>query len=151
MASDAPRFGPLKLASPADILRLGIVCAAGFRYSEQFIWERTAHEQHPQSTIVCFRHEVQEFIRDPQYIALVILDGYDPGESSKTIAVIPKDNGWIPPAAGTPVVVGLGVWKLEASSKRIGHFQNDDKGLLPHLHSLEHFQSDTTTAYRPVP
>lgn len=103
---------------------MGVVCTAGFRYSEQFIWERTQHDQFPQSTIVFFRHEVEEFIRSPDHIVLV--DGYDPDESSKTEAVIPMDNGWYPPESGAEVVVGLGIWKLEPSSKRIGQFQNDD-------------------------
>lgn len=124
-----PSFGSLRLASPRDILRLGIVCTASFRYSEQFDWERTHHEQFPQSTIVWYRHSMAEFIRSPRHIVLVAVDSYDPDESSKTKAIIPEDNGWKPPDAGAEVVVGIGVWQLEASSPRIGQFQNDD-GLL---------------------
>ncbi|KAK4223411.1 hypothetical protein QBC38DRAFT_459353 [Podospora fimiseda] len=123
--TEAPSFGSLKLASPDDVLRLGVVCTAGFRYSEQFIWERTAHAQYPQSTMNWFRQEVMEFIRKPEFIALVALDDYDPDESSKTEAIIPVDNGWTPPKAGTPVVVGLGVWRLQPGSPRIGKYQNE--------------------------
>ncbi|KAK0664563.1 hypothetical protein QBC41DRAFT_283784 [Cercophora samala] len=120
-----PSLGRLRLASPDDILRLGIVCTAGFRCSEQFIWERTAHNQHPQSTITFFRHAVAEFIKNPEFIALVAVDAYNPDESSKTDAIIPVDNGWKPPAAGTPVVVGLGVWRLQPGSPRVGKYQNE--------------------------
>lgn len=67
-----------------------------------------------------------EFIRSPRHIVLVAVDSYDPDESSKTKAIIPEDNGWKPPDAGAEVVVGIGVWQLEASSPRIGQFQNDD-------------------------
>ncbi|KAL6399311.1 hypothetical protein AUP68_17857 [Ilyonectria robusta] len=121
-----PPFASLRLASPADILRLGVVCTAGFRYSEEFTWERTHHEEYPQSTITFYRQEVSEFIRSPDHIVLVAMDRYSPEESSKTEAVIPADNGWSPPEPVTEVVVGLGIWKLEPSSERTGQFQNDN-------------------------
>ncbi len=110
---------------PEDVLRLGIVCTAGFRYSEQFIWERPFHEKYPEDTIVFFRHEVARFIKDPEAIVLVATDRYDPEESAKTEAVIPPDNGWSPPAAGAEVVIGMTVWKLQPGSPRKGRFQPD--------------------------
>ncbi|KAK4652764.1 hypothetical protein QC762_500408 [Podospora pseudocomata] len=61
-----PPLGRLRLASPENILRLGVVCTSGFRYSEHFIWERTAHDRHPRNTVTFFRHEVAEFIKTPE-------------------------------------------------------------------------------------
>lgn len=124
MIADPPPLGSLRLATPDDVMRLGVVCTASFYYSEEFTWERIYHDQYPQSTIVHYRHEAVEFINEPEFIALVIEDDYDTDESSKTNATIPDDNGWEPPENGTKVIVGLGVWKLESGSKRIGQFQN---------------------------
>ncbi|KAJ9165686.1 hypothetical protein NKR19_g210 [Coniochaeta hoffmannii] len=121
-----PPFGSLRLTSQRDILKLGIVCTASFRYSEQFDWERTHHEQFPQSTMVWYRHSMADFICSPRHIVLVAVDSYEPDESSKTKAIIPADNGWKPPEAGSEVVVGIGVWRLETLSRCIGRFQNDD-------------------------
>ncbi|KAF3020919.1 hypothetical protein E8E14_002369 [Neopestalotiopsis sp. 37M] len=136
-----PSFGSLRLASPADILRLGVVCTAGFWYSEQFTWERTAHNQYPQSTITFFRHEVRDFIKQPEFVVIVIEDSYEPDESSKTAAKIPEDNGWSPPEPGSPVVVGLTIWKLQNSSQRVGHFQNNT-GSFPDLPENDYLDLD---------
>ncbi|KUJ08322.1 uncharacterized protein LY89DRAFT_765174, partial [Mollisia scopiformis] len=118
-----PSFGALHLATPEDVLRLGVVYTAAFRYSEQFIWERPYHSKYPQDTILSFRHEVTTLIKDPKMIVLVAVDKYEPDESSKTDATIPVDNGWTPPEKGHEVVVGIAVWQLEPGCKRIGHFQ----------------------------
>ncbi|KAI0385425.1 hypothetical protein F5Y04DRAFT_245811 [Hypomontagnella monticulosa] len=124
MIPDPPPLGSLRLATPDDVMRLGVVCTASFYYSEEFTWERIYHDQYPQSTIVHYRNEAVEFINEPEFITLVIEDDYDTDESSKTNATIPEDNGWEPPEKGTKVVVGMAVWKLESGSKRIGRFQN---------------------------
>ncbi|KAK2589474.1 hypothetical protein QQS21_012850 [Conoideocrella luteorostrata] len=115
----APPLGDLRIAGPNDIMRLGIVCTAGFRYAEQFTWERPYHAQHPLSTLAFFRHEVRQFIKSPEHIVLVAVDSFDTHESDKTEAVIPDSNGWDKPAPGTDVVVGMAIWKLEAGSKRV--------------------------------
>jgi hypothetical protein len=119
-----PDIQPLRIASPNDILRLGVVATAGFRYSEQFMFERIFHVDYPQDTIVFFRHEAEEFVKSPWHIILVAIDKYDPEESAKTEAVIPVDNGWQPPSPGEDVIVGFGVWKLQPDSAHVGEFQN---------------------------
>ncbi len=129
MLPAAPQLGALHIASPSDILRLGIVATAGFRYSEHFIWERPFHVDHPLDTITFFRHEVEHFVKSPEHIVLVASDRYDPDESNKTKAVIPDENGWAAPAPEEQVIVGLAVWKLEAGSKRVGKFQNESGAL----------------------
>lgn len=124
---DPSAFRKIRLATPEDVLRLGIICTASFRYSEQFIWERPYHAEYPQDTIVFFRHEVRSLIEDPKMIVAVAVDEYDPEESSKTGATIPVDSGWTPPDRGDEVVVGIAVWQLEPGSKRIGHFQSSSR------------------------
>ncbi|VBB80934.1 Putative protein of unknown function [Podospora comata] len=128
-----PPLGRLCLASPENILRLEVVCTSRFRYSEHFIWERTAHDRHPRSTVTSFRHEVAEFIKNPEFIALVAVNAYDPDESSKPEAIKPVDNGWRPPPAGTPVVVGLGIWRLQPGSSRVGSIRMKRVGPYPEL------------------
>ncbi|KAG8169503.1 hypothetical protein KVR01_000248 [Diaporthe batatas] len=118
-------FGALRLASPGDLLRIGIVAAAGFRYSPVFDWERPYHEEYPGDTLLSYRQEFSSVMKDENYAVLVAVDHFDPMEHEKTKAIIPQDNGWDAPAAGEEVVVGVGCWKLEPGSKRIGEFQND--------------------------
>jgi hypothetical protein len=62
-------------------------------------------------------------IKNPEMIVLMIVDKYDPDESSATEATIPADNGWTPPERGEEVIVGIAVWKLEPGSRRVEHFQ----------------------------
>lgn len=120
-----PPLNPLRLASPRDILRLGVVATCGFRYSPVFDWERPYHEKYPKDTLLSYRQEMAAVIKSPEHILLVALDKYDPEEGKKSKAVIPPDNGAEIPAAGDEVVVGLACWKLVPGSKRIGKFQNE--------------------------
>ena len=122
--SPLPRLGMLRVATPPDVLRIGIVATAGFRHTEQFIWERPRHQQYPQDTILFFREEFADFMKSPEHIVLVAFDKYEADESNKTAAVIPPDNGFTPPEAGEQVIVAVGCWKLEPGSKRKGRFQN---------------------------
>jgi hypothetical protein len=55
----APPLDSLRIATPADVLRIGIVAAAGFRYSPVFRWERPHHEQHPGDTLLSYRTQFQ--------------------------------------------------------------------------------------------
>ncbi|RMJ14070.1 hypothetical protein BHE90_009418 [Fusarium euwallaceae] len=124
----APPFGLLRLASPADILRIGIVAAAGFRYSPVFDWERPKHAKFPQDTLLSYRHEFSSVIKSPEHIVLIATDKFDPNEGEKTSAIIPPDNGWVAPKPddGDEVIVGVACWKLQPGSEREGSFQNDD-------------------------
>ncbi|KAF7555585.1 hypothetical protein G7Z17_g2075 [Cylindrodendrum hubeiense] len=121
-----PSFGPLRLAAPADIPRLGVVSTAGFCYSEDAIWDRPHHKKYPQSTINSFWWDMNDFFKCDEIIVVAAVDRYDPGESSKIWASIPVDNGWTPPSPGDEVVVGVGVWKLAPSSTLLNTFQNSN-------------------------
>ena len=125
MALPVPPFGPLRLASPKDILRIGVVAACGFRYSPIFDWERPYHEKYPQDTLLSYRQEFASFIKSPKHVVLVALDKYEPDEGKKSKAIIPPNNGAEIPAEGDEVIVGVVCWKLEPGSKRIGKFQNE--------------------------
>ncbi|VUC30722.1 unnamed protein product [Clonostachys rosea] len=126
MAPAAPDFGPLRLASPRDISRIGVVATAGFRYSPVFDWERPYHESHPGDTILSYCQEFSSDMKNPARIVLVAIDKFDSKENSKTKAKIPSDNGWEAPAPSEPVIVGVASWKLNSRSPRQGSFQNDD-------------------------
>jgi hypothetical protein len=125
MLLPAPSLGALRIASPNDILRIGIVATCGFRYSPLFPYERPYHEQYPADTLLSYRHEFAEVIKKREYIVLVAVDKYDPEEGNKSEAIIPPDNGAEKPLPGEEVIVGVGCWKLEAGSKRVGHFKNE--------------------------
>jgi hypothetical protein len=125
MSPAAPALGSLRIASPKNIMRIGIVAACGFRYSPVFQWERPYHERYPEDTLLSYRQEFSEVMKNPEFIVLVAVDKYDPEESKKSKAIIPPKNGAVVPSEGEEVVVGVGCWKLEKGSKRVGQFQND--------------------------
>src|SRR5271154_4112365 len=122
-----PSFGPtLRLASPKDIRRIGLVAGSGFRSSPVFDWERPHHEQYPEDTLLSYQQTFASYIKSPKYMVLVVLDKYDPDEHKKTKLVLPPNNGGVEiPAEGDEVVVGVACWELEPGSKLIGQFPND--------------------------
>ncbi|KAI8648863.1 hypothetical protein NCS56_01502300 [Fusarium sp. Ph1] len=124
MAPSPPPLGRLRLASPADIPRIGIVAASGFSYSPVFDWERPNHAKFPQDTLLSYRHEFSAVIKSPEHIVLVATDKFDPNEGQKTKAIIPPNNGWPTPKPHDEVVVGVACWKLPPRSNRKGSFQN---------------------------
>jgi len=132
MGLPVPSFNLLRLASPRDILRIGVVAACGFRYSPVFDWERPYHEKYPEDTLLSYRQEFASVIKSPEHIVLVAFDKYEPDEGKKSKAIIPPNNGAEIPAEGDEVVVGVSCWKLEPGSKRIGKFQNET-GTYPEL------------------
>ena len=123
--SPVPSMKPLRLASPRDILRIGLVATCGFRHSPIFDWERPYHEKYPEDTLLSLRQAFASVIKSPEYAVLVALDKYEPDEAKKSKAIIPPNNGAKIPAEGDEVIVGVACWKLEPGSKRIGKFQNE--------------------------
>ncbi|KAL6355717.1 hypothetical protein LRP88_11322 [Fusarium phalaenopsidis] len=121
-----PPLGRLRLASPADIPRIGIVAASGFPYSPVFDWERPNHAEFPQDTLLSYRHEFSSVIKSPEHIVLVATDKFDPNEGKNTKAIIPPNSGWLTPKPHDEVVVGVACWKLQPGSDRKGSFQNDN-------------------------
>ncbi|KAK1834936.1 hypothetical protein QBC39DRAFT_220654, partial [Podospora conica] len=129
-----PPLGALRVAQPTDVLRIGIVAAAGFRYSPLFKWERPHHEDFPEDTLLSYRTQFMTAIKSDDYIVLVQDDAYIPDENDKTSAIIPDNNGWAAPEAGDPVVVGVVSIKLHPGSAHKG-ILNDHRGLYPNLPS----------------
>jgi hypothetical protein len=125
MSLPVPSFGLLRLASPRDILRIGVVAAAGFRYSPVFEWERPYHEKYPEDTLLSYRQEFASRIKSPKHVVLVAVDKYESDEGEKSKAIIPPNNGAEISAEGDEVVVGVAFWELQPGSKRIGTFQNE--------------------------
>lgn len=139
LLSAAPALGALRLTSPNDILRIGIVAACGFRYSPVFEWERPYHAAYPADTLLSYRQEFSDVIKNPEYIVLVAVDKYNSDEGKKSEAVIPPNNGVEMPAPGQEVIVGVGCWKLQPGSSRVGHFQNETGEEAPVLALLIHY------------
>ncbi|KAJ9493992.1 hypothetical protein H2202_010539 [Exophiala xenobiotica] len=127
-----PHFDGLRLASPADILRLGVVATCGFRYSSVFDWECLYHEDYPEDTILAYRQHFSEFIKRTDYIVLVVEDKFEPDESKKSKAIIAQDDVAPRPEPGEEVIVGVACWQLWPGSHRRGQFQNNN-GSYPDL------------------
>ncbi|KAJ5096887.1 hypothetical protein N7456_007608 [Penicillium angulare] len=123
---DLPLLKTLRLAKPSDILRIGIVATASFRYSPVFRWERPYHEKFPQATLLAYRKEFTNALKNEQSVVLVVDDSFIPNESDFTEAIIPADNGWSAPATGDKVVVGAMSFKFEPGSLRQGQFSFND-------------------------
>jgi hypothetical protein len=114
------------------VLRIGIVATAAFKYSPLFRWERPHHEKYPGDTLLSYRTQFQNAIQSDEFIVLVQEDTHDPRENDKTDAVIPDNNGWEPPQAGSKVVVGVISVKLEPGSARRGQLKNRDGACNPY-------------------
>jgi hypothetical protein len=67
----APAFGVLRLASPRDSLRIGIVAACGFHCSPVLDWERPYHERYPKDTLMSFHQEFANTIKGDEHVVLV--------------------------------------------------------------------------------
>ncbi|KAK0639620.1 hypothetical protein B0T16DRAFT_337401 [Cercophora newfieldiana] len=102
-----PPLGTLRIARPTDVLRIGIVDAAGFRYSPLFKWERPHHQDFPGGTLLSYHAQFLDTIKSDDSVVLIQEDAYIPNENDKTSAVIPDNKGWAAPEAGEQVVVGV--------------------------------------------
>jgi len=124
----APPFGALRLASLGNLPRIGIVAAAGFKYSQVFEFTRPYHNQYPEDTIKDYQRIFRGQILDPEWIVLVKEDKFDPNESEGAGGELEVGNG-LPESTGSTknsiekVIVGVCSWKLEDSSCRKGGFQ----------------------------
>ncbi len=121
-----PPLGPLRVARPTDVLRIGIVATAGFKYSPLFAWERPHHKDFPHDTLLSYRSQFLFAIKSDDSIVLVHEDDYLPDENETTEAIIPDDNGWMAPEAGDPVVVSVVSIKLQRGSVHKGELKNHE-------------------------
>ncbi|KAK5662619.1 hypothetical protein OQA88_8533 [Cercophora sp. LCS_1] len=129
-----PPLGTLRIARPTDVLRIGIVAAAGFRYSPLFKWERPHHEDFPDDTLLSYSAQFLSAVKSDDFVVLVQEDAYLPDENDKTSAIIPDNNGWGVPKAGDQVVVGVVSVKLQPGSAHKGRLK-DHQGSYPDLPS----------------
>lgn len=133
MSLPAPELGKLRLASPNDILQIGLVATSGFRGEPMFQWQRPYHADYPADTLLSYRQSFSDFIKNLEYTVVVATDKYDPDEGKKSEAVIPPDDEAGTPAPGQDVVVGVICWKLQSGSSRVGQFQNETGENAPSL------------------
>jgi hypothetical protein len=124
----APPLGSLRLAMMQDVPRIATVATAGFYYSPVFAWERRFHSQFPLDTMQAYEKMFADVISDPQYIAIVATDAYDPKEHLKSGATIVPDVPGPDLQHGDQVVAGVATWKLQPGSSRVGQFMPPDAG-----------------------
>ncbi|EGX95008.1 hypothetical protein CCM_03280 [Cordyceps militaris CM01] len=148
----SPALGVLRVATPADILRIGIVAAASFCYSPLFRWERPHHEEFPDDTLLSYRTQFKDAMSNDEVVVLVVEDAFIPNENDCTKAIIPPGNGWTPPAEGEKVVVGVASIKLEPGSNRRGQFASKDgKKHTPNLSQYPLVLTTTLGEYPELP
>ncbi|RFU31763.1 hypothetical protein B7463_g4607, partial [Scytalidium lignicola] len=126
--SPAPPFSDLRLASLSNLPRIGVVAAAGFKYSQVFEFTRPYHNQYPEDTVKDYQRIFREQILDPEWIVLVKEDLFDPNEGEEGILGLGPKNRFPDPAVSSNdlmerVIVGVCSWKLEEGSHRKGDFQ----------------------------
>jgi hypothetical protein len=122
MYPQTPELGRLRPATIRDVPRIAVVATAGLYYSCNFAWERPYHTCYPEDTLKSFEKKFADFIRDPEYITLVIEDSYKVNERERTDAVIAAGAEDLQYSSGDQVVVGVVTWKLEPGSARRGQF-----------------------------
>ncbi|KAK4171312.1 hypothetical protein QBC36DRAFT_340206 [Triangularia setosa] len=125
---DFPPLGTLRIASPADALRISIVATAAFRYSPLFDWERPDHAKYPEDTLESYHTQFLNAIQSDDHIVLVQEDAYLGNENHKTTAIIPDGTGGTTPKAGDGVIVAVISIKLDPNSPHKGKLKNN-KGL----------------------
>lgn len=69
-------LGNLPLAVPSDVLRIGIVAAASFRYSPVFQWERPYQEKFSEDTLLSYRTQFKAAMQDDEFMVIVAEDSY---------------------------------------------------------------------------
>ncbi|KAI9150894.1 Taurine hydroxylase-like protein SAT17 [Paramyrothecium foliicola] len=116
-ALTAPLSYPhVRQAKPSDIMRIGIICCAGFRYSPIFRWERPHHEEYPEDTLLSYRKIFADAIGNENSIVYVALDKYNPNENDYTTAKFPSQNDWNPPEKDTLIPVAIAWIKMPPGS-----------------------------------
>ena len=124
----APAFPHLRLASLHDVRRLAVVATLGFRDSEIFRFERPHYDQFPQDPVAAFRNSFRDQICNPRAVVVVAED-----EKLKENEDMERHNTSLE-GESCRVIVGVGIWILEADSKRNGQFSRPDKS--PHEPAL---------------
>lgn len=124
----APPLGSLRLAVMQDVPRIATVAAAGFFYSPVFAWERRFHSDYPRDTMQSYEKMFADIICDPQYIAIVASDAYDPTEHLKSSATIVPDVPGPDLTPGHQVITGVATWRLQPRSSRVRQFVPPDPG-----------------------
>jgi hypothetical protein len=72
--------GRLRLATLADLPRIGFVAAAGFFHSTLFPYTRPFYDRYPVDTVASYRAEYREGILNPAKAVVVVLDHYKKNE-----------------------------------------------------------------------
>ncbi|KAB8345938.1 hypothetical protein FH972_022990 [Carpinus fangiana] len=120
----------LRLATPEDVMRIGVVATGGFRYSPIFQWMRPYHRIFPEDTVLSYRTEYLRALQNPNCVVLVALDKYDALENQKSEAIIPENDEYRPPVEGTEIVVGVASYRFQPNSERHGQFHYKDGNCL---------------------
>lgn len=129
----APAFGLLRLATFADLPRLGVVGASGFYHSSFWDYERSFASRFPNDKLASYMKAWRDVIVDEKQILLVVEDELDRNEVTKVdgalAAIYPSFEDQIPADSlhEGRAIVGVACLQLEEGSKRVGQFQPEGR------------------------
>lgn len=133
----APPLSPLRVATPLDVMRMGIITYAAFERTTQFTWMAPDHRRWHSKVLLLERQRLASLLRTRNHVVVVAEDTYDPDEAAKANVTIPSDDPAPSPASRWTegrTIVGVAVWRFEGNSARIGQFEEQQQaGLYPRL------------------
>ena len=116
-----PSLGCLRLATPFDIARIGLVAAAAFYYSDVFQYERPDHKKYPKDTVASYRKSFSEAIFDDASVVIVAEEEQKADEAEHANEELRKI--WPKAVEGERVIVGVLVISFASGSRRVGQFK----------------------------
>jgi len=135
-----PPLGSLRVATPLDVMRMGIITYAAFEKTTQFTWMIPDHRRWPSKALQLERQRLASVMRTRNHVVVVAEDVYDSDEAAKANVTIPSGDPAPNPAshwAEGRAVVGVAIWRFDDNSTRIGQFEAQQQaGLFPRFSTI---------------
>jgi hypothetical protein len=125
LAPKIPPLGSVRLATPEDIPRIGLVAAASFYHSPPFHYQRPDHQEFPFDTVASYRVEFAKAIFGNDSVVIVAEDTPEKDEIDHVYHELKEVYRSDPRAAisnPSKIIVGVCSLKLQANSTRSGQF-----------------------------
>ncbi|KAK5093436.1 hypothetical protein LTR70_004797 [Exophiala xenobiotica] len=87
-----PPLGSLRVATPLDVMRMGIITYAAFEKTMQFTWMIPDHRRWPSKALQLERQRLASIMRSRNYVVVVAEDVYDSDEAAKATVTIPSGD-----------------------------------------------------------
>jgi len=115
----------LRLATPADISRMGLVMSAGFGSTLEAAWLQPYLRTFPRDSLLTSQEYVDRCMGSKGFATVVIEDTYEPAEVQAMAEIVPEDEAREHSMYEEKVVAGMATWKFMSGSPRIGQFNDE--------------------------